>query len=166
MRTTWAVSLRYVDTELERPRWRTTVNYRVLPSLQVGAEYNFAARELNPIATWFFLTERGPRPAAFLGTSSDRIGSPAHTRATFLTVAKNLDPIPVSAYASLNYSEWDAGFNVPFGANIEIVPGLTVQPMYDGHRSHLLGTFAVERYSITLIHAWLERVGIAVSAGF
>lgn len=158
--------MRYLDTELSRARWRSTVNYRLLSSLQVGVEYNFAASELSPLATWFFLAESGPRPAAFLGTSSDRVGSPAGTQATYLTVAKNLDPVPVSAYASLNYSEWDAGFNVPFGANIELVPGVTLQPMYDGHRTHLLGSYTTERYSLTLIYAWLERAGIAVSAGF
>ena len=37
MQTKWAVSLRYVDTELDRPRWRSTLSYRVFPRLQVGA---------------------------------------------------------------------------------------------------------------------------------
>jgi hypothetical protein len=166
LHTTWAISGRYVDTELDRPRWRSTLSYRVVPTLQVGVEYNPAAGEVGPIATWFFLTEQGHRPAAFLGTSSDRIGSPEGTQSYYLTVAKNLDPIPVSAYASLNYSEWDEGINVPFGANVEIYPGLTLQPMYDGHRTHLLGTWSAERFSITLIYAWLERAGIAASVGF
>lgn len=166
MHTTWAVSARYVDTPLDRPRWRSTVSCRVHPKLQVGVELNPAVGEVGPIATWFVLTEQARRPAAFLGTSSDRIGSPEGTQSYYLTVAKNLDPVPVSVYASLNYSEWDRGFNLPFGANVEVAPGVTVQPMYDGHRTHLLATYSAERYSITLIHAWLERAGIAASVGF
>jgi len=160
------VSLRYVDTELDRPRWRSTLSYRVLPRLQLGAEFNPGVGEVGPIATLFFLHEQGRRPAAFLGTSSDRIGSPEAKQAYYMTVAKNLDPVPVSAYGSVNYSEWDEGWNFPFGANIEVHPGITVQPMYDGHRTHLLGTYASERFSITLIYAWLERAGIAASVGF
>ena len=160
------MSLRYVDTELDRPRWRSTVSYRVLPTLQLGAEFNPAVEEIGPIATWFFLSEQGKRPAAFLGTSSDRIGSPEGEQAYYMTVAKNLDPVPISAYGSVNYSEWDDGWNFPFGANIEIVRRVTIQPMYDGHRTHLLGTYASERFSVTLIYAWLETTGIAASIGF
>jgi hypothetical protein len=166
LQTKWALSLRYVDTELDRPRWRSTASYRILPTLQIGAEYNIAAVEVGPIATWFFLSEDGRRPAAFMGTSSDRIGSPEGTQAYYLTVAKNLDPVPVSAYGTVNYSEWDAGWNYPFGANFEVIPRVTIQPMYDGHRTHLLGTYAAERFSVTLIYAWLENAGIAASIGF
>jgi hypothetical protein len=160
------LSLRYVDTEVERPRWRSTASHRVLPSLQVGLEFNPAASEVGPIATWFFMTEQGARPAAFLGTSSDRIGSPKGTQSYYLTVAKNLDPVPVSVYGSAGYSEWDERINLPFGANLEVLPGVTIQPMYDGHRSHLLGVYSAERFSVTLIYAWLERAGAAVSVGF
>jgi hypothetical protein len=45
------LSLRYVDTELPRPRWRATANYRVVPSLQLGIEYNPVAGEVGPLAT-------------------------------------------------------------------------------------------------------------------
>jgi len=166
LHTDWTLSLRYVDTELDRPRWRSTASYRILPALQVGAEFNPAARELGPIATWFLLTETPRRPAAFVGTSSDRIGSPKGTQSYYLTAAKNLDPVPVSIYATLNYSEWDEELNFPFGANLEVVPRVTLQTMYDGHRTHLLGSYAAERWSITVIYAWLERAGIAASIGF
>ena len=138
----------------------------MITSLQVGAEYNPEAGEVGPIATWFFLTEQGDRPAAFVGTSSDRIGSPEGTQCYYLTVAKNLQQFPVSLYGSVNYSEWDDRLNFPFGANVEIFPGVTLQPMYDGERTHLLGSFAAERFSLTLIYAWLEKAGIAASVGF
>ena len=155
-----------MDTDLERPRWRVTANYRVLPTLQLGIEFNPVVSEVAPLATWFLLTETEQRPAVFLGTSSDRIGSPEGTQAYYMTVAKYLPALHVSPYASLNFSEWDDGWNVPFGANIEMGRGVSVQPMYDGHRTHLLGTYATNRFSATLIWAWLERAGAAVSMGF
>lgn len=155
-----------MDTELERPRWRVTANYRVIPTLQLGVEYNPVAGEVGPLATWFLLTETERRPALFLGTSSDRIGSPEGTQAYYMTGAKYLPALHVSPYASLNYSEWDDDWNLPFGANIELGRGLSVQPMYDGRRTHLLGTYATPRFSTTLIWAWMEHAGVAVSMGF
>lgn len=143
-----------------------TGNYRLVPTLQLGIEYNAVAGEVGPLATWFLLTETERRPAVFLGTSSDRIGSPEGEQAYYLTAAKYLPLLHVSPYASLNYSEWDRGWNLPFGANVELGRGFSVQPMYDGQRGHLLGTFATERASATLIWAWFERVGVAMSVGF
>ena len=166
MHTKWVASLRYVDTELERPRWRMTANYRVIPTLQLGVEYNPVAGEVAPLATWFVVTETERRPAVFLGTSSDRIGSPEGAQAYYLTGAKYLPPVHVSPYVSVNYSEWDKGWNVPFGANIELGHGFSVQPMYDGNRTHWLGSYATDRLSATVIWAWLERAGVAVSVGF
>ncbi|MGH7724794.1 MAG: hypothetical protein ACREOU_05135 [Candidatus Eiseniibacteriota bacterium] len=160
------MSLRYVNTELERPRWRATANYRVIPTLQLGVEFNVAAAEVNPLATWFVLTETERRPAVFLGTSSDRIGSPEGTQAYYATAAKYLPFARTSAYVSLNYSEWDAGWNVPFGATVELGRGFAIQPMYDGERTHLLATYSTHRYSATLIWAWLDTAGAAVSVGF
>lgn len=159
-------SLRYVDTELDRPRWRSTASYSLLPTLQVGVEFNPAAGEIGPIATWFLLTETERRPALFLGTSSDRIGSPEGEQAYFLTGAKYIPALRVAPYVSLNYSEWDERFNVPFGANVELGGGLSVRPMYDGHRTHLIGSFATERFSVSALWVWLEKAGIAVSVGF
>ena len=160
------MSLRYIDTGHDRARWRSTASYRLLPTFQIGAEFNPVVGEVGPIATWFFMPELGKRPAAFLGTSSDRIGSPEGTQCYYLTVAKNLDPAPISIYGSLNYSEWDAGVNFPFGANVEVRPGFVIQPMYDGERTHLLGTWSGPQVSVTLIWAWLESAGIAASIGF
>lgn len=159
-------SLRWVDTELERPRWRATGNVRVHPRLQLGVEFNPAAEEVGPLATLFLLTETDARPALFLGTSSDRIGSPARTQSYYLTVAKRPPGWPVAPYASLNWSEWDDAFNVPFGASVDLTHGFSMTPMYDGHRSHLLASWATKQASVTLVWAWLERAGVAVSYGF
>ena len=138
----------------------------MVPRLQLGLEYNPVADEVGPLMTLFLLPEGERRPALFLGTSSDRIGSPAGTQSYYLTTAKYLPALHASPYVSVNYSEWDKGWNLPVGANIELGHGLSVQPMYDGNRTHLLGTYATPRYSATLIWAWLERAGVAVSVGF
>jgi len=138
----------------------------VIPTFQLGVEYNPVAGEVGPLVTWFLFSETERRPAVFFGTSSDRIGSPEGTQSYYMTAAKYIPPLHVSPYVSLNYSEWDEGWNVPFGANLELGYGFSAQPMYDGNRTHLLGTYATERFSTTLIWAWLERAGIAVSVGF
>lgn len=159
------MSGRYVDTELERPRWRFTLNYRLNRRLQIGVEYNPAAGEVGPLASLFLLTESDRRPALFLGTSSDRIGSPEGTQSYYLTVAKLLPALPLSAYASLNYSEWDRGFNFPFGGSLEFGRGISARAMYDGRRTHLLLNYFPHRYGVSLIYAWLENFGVAFAVG-
>jgi hypothetical protein len=162
----YVFSLRWVDTDVERARWRSTANVRVLPSLQIGVEFNAEAAELGPLVTWFLATERHRRPAVFFGTSSDRIGSPPGKQSYYLTVAKRAPSLPVSAYASLNYSEWDERLNVPFGATLELGRGFSVQPMFDGDRTHLLLHHATARASVSFLWVWLERPGLSVSIGF
>lgn len=160
------VGLRYVDTDVERARWRATANYRVLPSLQLGVEFNAEVEEIGPLVTWFLVTEAHRRPAVFLGTSSDRIGSPAGTQSYYLTVAKHAPWAPVSAYATLNYSEWDERLNVPFGATLWFGSAWSVQPMFDGDRTHLMLGYTGSRWAISALWVWLEEPGISLSVGF
>lgn len=155
-----------MNTELDRPRWRSTLNYRVTPKLQVGVETNPAAGEVGPLLTWFWLTESERRPALFVGTSSDRIGSPEGTQSYYLTASKHHPSWPVSAYVSVNYSEWDGGVNFPFGAYLDLGRGFSLQPMYDGQRSHLLVNWQRERYGVSLLWVWLEEAGISFNVGF
>lgn len=162
----FSASLRFVDTELDRPRWRSTLHYRLHERLQLGIEINPEADEVGPLLTWFLLTENERRPALFFGTSSDRIGSPAGEQSYFLTAAKHHPYRPVSAYVSLNYSEWDEDFNLPFGVEVELGERFSVRPMYDGHRTHLMLNFHGRRYGASLIWVWLERFGIAFSTRF
>ncbi|HEV2851619.1 MAG TPA: hypothetical protein VHC97_02330 [Thermoanaerobaculia bacterium] len=136
------------------------------PKLQLGIEYNLDAGEFGPLLTWFLVTEENRRPALFLGTSSDRIGSPEGTQSYYLTATKHHPTWPVSAYASLSYSEWDGGFNVPFGAQVELGRRLALQSMYDGQRSHLLLHYNRERYGVSLLWVWLEEAGISFNMRF
>lgn len=164
--STFVVASRWVDTDLPRPRWRSTANVRVHPRLQLGVEWNPGADEVGPLATLFLLTEHERQPSVFVGTSSDRIGSPAGTQAYFLTVAKQFPALHMAPYVTAHYSEWSERVLVPFGAHVDLTHGFSAQPMYDGHRTHLLGTWANERVSATVIWAWLERAGVAFSVGF
>jgi len=158
--------LRYIDTGLDRPRWRATLTFRLHQRLQIGVEANPVVGEVVPLATLFLLTEGETRPALFLGTSSDRVGSPEGTQAFYLTFAKYLPLLRLSPYVSLNYSEWDAGWNVPFGASLELGGGFYLRPMYDGHKSHLVGGVFRERWGFGLLWVWYETSGVFVSFGF
>lgn len=154
-----------MDTNLDRPRWRFTLNYRIHQRLQAGVELNPQAEEIGPLLTLFLLTETEERPALFLGTSSDRIGSPAGEQSYFATVSKYLPLLRTSLYGSLNYSEWDEGFNLPFGASFELGKGVSFRPMYDGERSHLLVNYFATQYGVSLMYVWLEKAGVSLSIG-
>ena len=133
---------------------------------QIGVEYNPLVDEVDPLATVFLLTETDARPAFFLGTSSDRIGSPKGEQAYFVTASKLMPRVPLSAYASLNYSEWDEGFNYPFGAEWFIWRGFSLRYMYDGERSHLLGNWVGGHVGVSLMAVWMDTFGIALFGGF
>jgi hypothetical protein len=159
-----------VDIGVDRARWRTTLNYRVLPRLNLGVELNPGEAEVGPLVTWFLVTERGARPGVFLGTSSDRIGTPAGEQSYYATATRSLPGLPLSAYVTLNYSEFDDGLNVPFGAELDLADtlpvALSLRGMYDGERSHAMLTHAREHWAASLLLVWLERPGISVALGF
>lgn len=101
-----------------------------------------------------------------LGTSSDRIGTPEGPKCYYLTVAKSLPNGRFAPYASLNYSEHDDEFNVPFGLNYRLGGPWTALYMHDGRRDHLLVAFAQEKWSASLLWVWFRHPGIALSWSF
>lgn len=155
-----------MDTELPRPRWRFTADYTFLRRFTAGIEYNPVVGEINPRGTIELFHEGRIRPHMSLGTSSDRIGSPEGTQAYYLTLGKIIPRTPVAPYASINYSEWDEGFNFPFGANIQFHRRWAFMPMYDGDRSHLLLNHSATHWGASLMWIWFERAGIALRFGF
>ena len=154
------------DMDAERPRWRLTLNYRLHRRFQLGIEYNPVVQEVNPLFSLFLFTETALRPALFLGTSSDRIGSPEGEHAYFLTATKRLPQLPISAYATINYSELDDNLNFPFGVSVDFGKGFSVRPMYDGARSHLVFNYFQTHVGVSLMYIWLERFGISMSTAF
>ena len=129
-------------------------------------EYNPAASELAPRGNWYLQTESESRPALILGTSSDRIGTPEGTQAYYLTAAKRIPQTPIAPYLSLNYSEFDRGWNFPFGASVNLSDSWSLLTMYDGQGSHFLVNYRGKGYGISLMLIWVKRVGISVSTGF
>ena len=150
----------------ERPRWRLTLNYRLHQRFQFGIEYNIVVQEVSPLFSLFLFTETALRPALFLGTSSDRIGSPKGEHAYFLTATKRLPRLPISAYATINYSEWDNTLNFPFGVSVDFGNGFSVRPMYDGDHYHFTFNYFQRQAGVSLMYIWLERFGIAMSTAF
>ena len=139
---------------------------RVLPKLQIGIEFNPGADEVGPLVNWFLVTERHGVPGVFLGTSSDRIGTDAGDQSYYLTAAKGLPWFPVSAYATLNWSEADEALNFPFGATLDLSHGFSVRPMYDGERTHLMASYGTERWVLSFLYVWLEHPGVSLGLGF
>ena len=121
---------------------------------------------MGPLLTLFAFTETQTRPALFFGTSSDRIGSPSGEQSYFATVSKYLPRLRSSFYGSLNYSEWDGGFNFTFGVGTELGNGFSIRPMYDGDHGHLMLNYHATRYGVSLMYVWFEKLGMSVSAGF
>ena len=155
-----------MDTELKRPQWRFTANYRLHPRLQAGVEVNPRAEEVGPLLTLFVVTETEGRPALFVGTSSDRIGSPKGERSYYATASKYLPLVRTSFYGSLNYSEWDRAVNLPLGATVELGRGVSIRPMFDGDRGHLMLNYLTEQYGVSLMYVWFERLGLSCAVGF
>ena len=116
--------------------------------------------------TLFLLMETEARPALFLGTSSDRIGSPSGKQSYFATVSKYIPQLRTSFYGSLNYSEWDQKFNFPVGVGVELGKGFSVRPMYDGDRGHAMLNYFATQFGVSLMYVWFETIGVSFSVGF
>lgn len=159
-------TVRYVDTPIRRPRWRFNAATRVTPRLSLGVEYNAVEGEWSPTGNWIACTETPNLPLVSFGTSSDRIGTPEGNQAYSVTFAKSIPGVKAAPYLSVNYSEFEKGFNFPFGVNFSLAEKWDLLAMNDGRKSHLLLTFRQPDYSISLLYIWLKRPGISVSWGF
>jgi hypothetical protein len=153
-----------VDIPVDRARWRLTLSGRLHPRLLLGVEVNPGESEIGPLANVILLTETDRRPTLFLGTSSDRIGSPAGRQSYYATAAKRLGDTPIAPYVTLNWSEWDEGFNVPFGVDLSWGSAF-VRPMYDGERSHLVAGWQRDALTVSALWVWFEHAGISLSYG-
>ena len=120
---------------------------------------------MGALLTLFAFPEPETRPALFFGTSSDRIGSPPGEQSYFATVSKFVPRLRSSLYVSLNYSEWDEAINFPAGISLKIGNGLSIRPMYDGDRGHLMFNYFAHRVGVSLMLVWFDTVAISLSAG-
>ncbi|MBL8049088.1 MAG: hypothetical protein JNJ45_10450 [Chthonomonas sp.] len=147
------LTLRYANTKEARPRWRFNAAYGLSDRLLLGLEYNPAVGEVNPTANWTLLPEKMDAwpPMISLGTSSDRIFSPPGTQSYFLTFAKSLPRLKLDPYVSLNYSEWERTFTVPFGISIALQPQWSLMIQNDGRNTHWLLNRTGKRNNVSLI---------------
>src|SRR5712692_3653545 len=77
MRDRWTFSSRFIAHQIKRASVRTTLTYRLVPTLTAGVEYNPRAGKVSTIANWLAIPESKNIPALILGTSSDRISTPS-----------------------------------------------------------------------------------------
>lgn len=155
-----------MDTEVERPRWRFNAAYRLTPRVNVGIEYNPVVEELNPTVNWIVSPEGRNHPMVSFGTSSDRIFTPEGNQAYYVTFAKGVPGTKLAPYVSVNYSEFESGFNFPFGINIGLADTIDLLPMNDGRKSHLLLTFKQPKSNVTLMAVDLKRPRFGISFGW
>jgi hypothetical protein len=145
---------------------RTTLMYRVNPLLLVGVESNPAADELGPLFNWVINEETADQPHISIGTSSDRIFSPAGTQAYFVTAAKSIEGTNLAPYVGLSYSEWEDRFLVPAGLNIAFDPEWDLLGMHDGRNTHALLTYKTETINYSAMLIKMKHFGISVGIGF
>ncbi|MBK6909316.1 MAG: hypothetical protein IPH10_00035 [bacterium] len=156
-----------MDIALDRPRWRFTADYLFHPRVNAGVEINPAADEITVRGNVRVLAEKRVVPNVSLGTSSDRLGSPAHTQCYYMTVAKSLPGLPIAPYGSINYSEWEDGWTFPFGTNIMLGRGLSALLMNDGRKPHAALNYDSGRgWGLSALYIWFEHPGLALTIGF
>lgn len=98
--------------------------------------------------------------------SSDRLGTPKGPMSYGITFAKGFQNPKIAPYISVRYSEYENGFNFPFGVNIQLNNEWSLMPMNDGRKSHVLLTYSKPSYSVSLMLIWLKHPGISFSWGF
>jgi hypothetical protein len=137
-----------------------------MPRLSLGAEFNPAVGEVLATANWIEHVETDRWPMVSFGTSSDRIFTDEGNRAYYMSFAKSLPGTTIAPYLSVNYSESERGFNVPFGINLGLHPQWDLLPMHDGRRTHLLLTYKTSAMNTTFMLIDLRRPRFGISVGF
>lgn len=151
---------------MQRPRWRFNAAYRVTPRLSLGLEFNPVVKEVLPTLNWIISAESEKSPMVSFGTSSDRIFTPEGNRAYYVSFAKSIPGARIAPYVSLNYSEFERGFNVPFGINWGIDHTVDLLAMCDGRKFHLLLTLKQPSSNLSLMLIDLKRPRFGVSIGW
>lgn len=136
------------------------------PRINAGLEFNPAADEVTFRGNIRIIDETRYRPNVSFGTSSDRLGSPAGTQCYYFTFAKTVNGLPLSPYATVNYSEWEDGLTFPFGATLRVSKNFSVLAMNDGLKPHAMLSFdSGKGWGASALWIWLERAGVAFTIG-
>jgi hypothetical protein len=143
--------------------------HQLTKGFKFGVEWNERVGEIGLVANWRAVTETARRPAVIVGTSSDRIGTPAG-QSYFATVSKSLHHpigVPVAPYAGLSWSTAEDRWLIPFGLNVQMRPGFSAMLMNDGVHTHLSATYGFGgRYSVTVLAVERKDIGVTIGAAF
>ena len=164
----WELSHRYLTGQIDRATHRTVVMRQLHPDLKAGIEWNQRANEVGLVANWRAASETRSRPAVIVGTSSDRIGTPAG-QSYYVTVSKSLHHetrLPIAPYAGVSYSGHEDRFVFPFGINVALGDRWSAMLMNDGVHTHLSATVSWRRFALTLLAVERRDAGLTFGTRF
>jgi hypothetical protein len=168
----WTFGVRYIPQEVPRASVRTTLTYRFHPRLTAGVEYNprgaSVGGRVSPLANLLVVTETKRRPAVIVGTSSDRIGTPAG-QSFYATASKSLKRetgLPIAPYAGLAYSTHEDRFLPLAGLNVDLSRRWSSLVVFDGVHVHPLINFNYNRHAFSFLLARGRRPGVSYSVTF
>ncbi len=154
--------------QIPRASARTTLTYKLHPTLSAGMEWNPSADKFSPLANWLALGETARRPALILGTSSDRIGTPSG-QSFYGTFSKNLKRetgLPIAPYAGLAYGTYESRLRPIGGVNVGFTEALTALLIFDGVHLHEMVSYARGRHTFSLLLIRSNDPGISYSVTF
>jgi hypothetical protein len=164
----WTLGVRLIANQIDRAKLRTTLTYRLHPTLSVGVEYNPLAGKVSPLANWLALSETKRRPALILGTSSDRIGTPSG-QSFYATVSKNLHEairLPIAPYVGVAYGTYEERVRAIGGLNVYFTPRWSGVAIFDGVHVHPTLNFSHGRHVASLILVRGRDPGVSYSISF
>lgn len=164
----WTYGVRVVSKQIDRAKWRNTLTFRFHPRLTAGVEYNPLAGKVSPLANVVAMTETRNRPALILGTSSDRIGTPAGQSfyATFSKSLKQQTGLPVAPYVGVAYGTFEDRARVIGGLNIAVNERWSSTILFDGVRVHPTANYTRGRHQFGVIFERGRNPGASYSISF
>lgn len=164
----WTYGVRFISNQIDRAKWRNTLTYRFHPRFTAGVEYNPLAGKVSPLANVVALTETHSRPALILGTSSDRIGTPAGQSfyATFSKSLKHHTGLPIAPYGGVAYGTFEDRLRVIGGLSIYFNERWTSTILFDGVRVHPTANYTRGRHQFGVILERGRNPGASYSISF
>ena len=164
----WTLGVRLLSNQIPRAAVRTTLTYKFHPRILAGIEYNPRASEVRPLVNIVLLTETETRPAIMVGTSTDRIGTPAG-QSFNATLSKNLHRetgLPISPYVGLTYGTFEDRLRPIGGFSVALNEKFSLVTTFDGVRIHPLLSFTHGRHALSLIMVKGRQPGMSYSVVF
>lgn len=167
-RQPWTFGVRWVEGQIRRASLRTTLTYRLHPTLSAGVEYNPRAGNWSPVANWLAVPESRHRPALILGTSSDRIGTP-EGQSFYATVSKNLrreTGLPIAPYVGAAYGTYEDRWRAIGGVSVGFTERFNSLVVFDGVHVHPTLNYSWRRHVFTFLLVRARHPGVSYSISF